>query len=957
LLAVLLAGALVLAGCPGNNGGGGEAALLPPETPVITAVEPDSGELTVTWGAAARAVSYDLAWAPVPADPDEEVDEGDKTIIPTITGLYHTITGLTNFDYYYVWVRAVNTSGISAWSAPYEASPTPNPAAIPANVQAAATGYSGQVQLTWDASANAVEYEVQFRYLPTGSWVVDAPTPVTATTMLFTGLVDGVTYEFQVRAVNAYDVWTSWSYPPVSAIPALFSQPGSVTVLTVSSVIGADDSLLVEWDAPADYIVQGYRIRFSATSVDPLVGYTYFGAGLHTATSVTVTGLTRETLYAVWVQAVSGPYYSDWSARGTGATYPFTQAYDVVVVGAGISGSVAVIGARSAGREHLTPTSHVAANVDPFAADPANWNDLSVLLLEKRHTWGGISNTSAANNLPGVAPIVNADGVAGAISEFGAWRTAYRTTLQGGTTDVNAAAYLPLSAYYPNWHKMFTLARQMRTVGTWARLRGAGGANATASIGEAQHVTTVMNRIQNNNIAEIRLDEQAMELITNAANEVIGVRTNEVVGTTPGGAPLGAAAGAHRGGNPVLGNPTGPEQRIAARKVILTTGGFMNMPAEQQVSSGLAAANPIAAQFAPIVRVNSYGTGVLMAMEIGAAIHDNYSALFGATLSHHLADITVGGQPWGNAFAFRGGLSFTSPMWRAAQIMVNGDGLRFRPENLWASNATAWDMINGGNWPVWAIFADGHLGLPADGHGNVAINPSGIGAGQTRRAALEAVHGYLTAGDPRRGELVRGDTLADLAAAMGLTGTAITDFVTEVQTYDAAVALALGDGDWVDPLTLEGHPNRIPFDGKPTGVANANLVRFNEGPFWAVRVYQSTFDSTGGLATDMWGRVLRNELPRAGGGLTGYTAPFSVGNVLPAVEADIIRNLYAAGGVANRSFFAYLYGGGTSITLYPTVGALAGLHAARSILGISHTLPVVVPGVDIPAVPFNQLNQ
>ncbi|MCL2380757.1 MAG: fibronectin type III domain-containing protein [Treponema sp.] len=987
--AVLLAGALALAGCPGNNGGGGGPALLPPETPEITAVEPDSGTLTVRWAAAARAVSYDLAWAPVPADPDEEVDEGDKTIIPTITGLYYTITGLTNFDYYYVWVRAVNTAGISAWSYSERMAPTPSPAAIPANVQASATGISGEIELTWDASANAVEYEVRFRYLPAGDWVEHTPTPPDAITMLFTGLVDGVTYEFQVRAVNDYDVWTTWS-AVVTAVPMLFAEPGAVQVLTVSSVIGADNSLLVEWEAPYGYLVQGYRIRFSATSVDPLVGYTYFG-GLHTGTSVTVTGLARETLYAVWVQAVAGPYYSDWSARGTGATYPFTQAFDIIVVGAGAAGGSAVFAARAGGAEQ-------ANDFDPIVGawgvpseapmqNPDIWNDLSVLLVEKRHIWGGMTNTAGPGN---AQPGNQAQWHAVQRTDFNHFRTLFTVYLRspvamgagnhgdaGIAGDENHFQHIPLPANYPNWSKSWAAFRQMQSINSLLHRRGRHG------LGTAATTSAMFNRIGNNGLAEIRLNTQATELITTGpatnATSVIGVVTREMMGN-----PTGTAVQ-----NTILGTPTGREERIAARRVIISSGGFSNLRADEVIAAGLVPAhgNVAAAHFAPTGHVNSYGTGIIMAMDIGAAITANYGAINNAmNLARHLRGIgmgayvmpriyplpTDGSDPlvppvgnWGAFFGNAAGFGATAPMWRVAQIMVNNQGLRFRAEAA-LSNAMIYDMTRAENWPVWAIFSSVDLGPNIQaGAGLAGPDPAGAANARPRIQVLETVWNFLQTlpeGDMRRQELVRGTTLAELAAAMGLTGAAVTAFVNEVVTYDAAVIAAGNGGTWADPLTDPAHPNHRPgWLGKAAGAGNGNLIRFlpgdapdgtETGIFWAIRMHPAVWDSTGGLATDMWGRVLREELPLTAGGEAGFESDFNVNYIVPANPANIIRNLYAAGAAANRWFYGYQYQSMTSVGVAGLQGGLSGLHAARGILGIPHTLPIDNAGAPWPSVVF-----
>ena len=125
-----------------------------------------------------------------------------------ISGTTFTVTGLTNNVTYYFTVKANNSVGASAAS--NEASATP----VPPTVPGAPTGLSGtagvaQVALTWTApSSNGgspiTGYNV-FDGTTTGgeSTTPVNSSPLSGTTYTVTGLTNGTTYFFTVKAINA----------------------------------------------------------------------------------------------------------------------------------------------------------------------------------------------------------------------------------------------------------------------------------------------------------------------------------------------------------------------------------------------------------------------------------------------------------------------------------------------------------------------------------------------------------------------------------------------------------------------------------------------------------------------------------------------------------------------------------------------------------------------------------
>ena len=117
------------------------------------------------------------------------------------------------------WLATINFQGtVCALPRPPRPPPPPVPDA-PTNLMA--VGGDGQVVLTWEAPASdggtaITDYEVRINQ--TGEWISIGSTDTTHTV---TGLVNGATYVFQVRAVNA--AGKSFSSSRVEATPEVFT--------------------------------------------------------------------------------------------------------------------------------------------------------------------------------------------------------------------------------------------------------------------------------------------------------------------------------------------------------------------------------------------------------------------------------------------------------------------------------------------------------------------------------------------------------------------------------------------------------------------------------------------------------------------------------------------------------------------------------------------------------------
>ncbi|MBQ8093580.1 MAG: FAD-dependent oxidoreductase [Clostridia bacterium] len=204
-----------------------------------------------------------------------------------------------------------------------------------------------------------------------------------------------------------------------------------------------------------------------------------------------------------------------------------------------------------------------------------------------------------------------------------------------------------------------------------------------------------------------------------------------------------------------------------------------------------------------------------------------------------------------------GALTDTSAISILSQLGVNANGNRFANEAAAAGwdvyDRTASDMIQDGNAPFWYIFD----------------------------ASDEAAVAQLEAG-VADGIVAKGETVAELALNMHVY---TANLEKAFEAYNAAAA-AGEDAEF----------------GKPAMFLKA----IEKAPFYAVKVYPTTFGSAGGVTTTEDGRVTRQD-----------------GTVIPG--------LYAAGEMSNRYFYNENYILAASLGLYSTMGRRAGAAAAADI--------------------------
>ena len=218
-----------------------------PAAPTVTATPNTTDSLSVSWRAPSAAGrpaidSYDLQY--------REGTTGNWTNGPqNVSGTSATITDLTaDPSAYQVQVRATNADGPGDWSPPgrirtIPPEPPVGPPSPPRRLTATAGDRS--VQLSWsrpvdDGGARIVRYEYRQQEGDGlfGTWQIiwEDPPP---TDHRVTGLTNGVSYTFQVRAVN--NRWAGPATESVSATPGETPVPAvpPIGLLVLALLLGA----------------------------------------------------------------------------------------------------------------------------------------------------------------------------------------------------------------------------------------------------------------------------------------------------------------------------------------------------------------------------------------------------------------------------------------------------------------------------------------------------------------------------------------------------------------------------------------------------------------------------------------------------------------------------------------------------------------------------------------------
>ena len=203
-------------------------------------------------------------------------------------------TGLTEGVSYTFAVRARN---YAAEGDEATITAAPGRPAAPYRLGAAAVdGQNGQVVLSWDAgNATILHYQVSVTTDGPRSWTTITDSNANTTSYKATGLTEGVSYTFAVRAVNDYGTG------PESRITAASGQPAAPTDLGAAAVAEEDGQVTLSWTSPHNATIIGFWV---SVTTDGSTNWSRF-ADSRDVSSYLARNLTEGTSYTFAVRAVN----------------------------------------------------------------------------------------------------------------------------------------------------------------------------------------------------------------------------------------------------------------------------------------------------------------------------------------------------------------------------------------------------------------------------------------------------------------------------------------------------------------------------------------------------------------------------------------------------------------------------------------------------------------------------
>ena len=212
-------------------------------------------------------------------------------LVGTTTGTSLVDKGVTNGKYYVYSIRAINSTGYSAFDT--KKTDTIQPVTAPTAV---ATNLTNGVQVKWNASAGATKYNVYRRIGGSSIWVLVGTS--TGTSLIDKGVTNGKYYVYSIRAINgtgysAFDTKKTDTIQPITAPTTKVAKKSTGVQVSWNKVTGA-----------TKYNI--YR-RLGGTSTWVYVGTT-------TNTTLLDKGVVKGKSYAYSIRAINGTGYSAYNS-------------------------------------------------------------------------------------------------------------------------------------------------------------------------------------------------------------------------------------------------------------------------------------------------------------------------------------------------------------------------------------------------------------------------------------------------------------------------------------------------------------------------------------------------------------------------------------------------------------------------------------------------------------------
>ena len=193
----------------------GTGTPIPPPSwtdPPIPILTPGDEVLDLTWDAGVNAASYEVYYSTSPTPPPEDLlnlsPEANQGLVAVSGETATTISGLTNGQTYYLWVRGVNSAGRSPFSGP--ASAAPEGATAPPHAPVLTlVGGDKRLTLTWKGVRWAKSYRIYYstEETPPAEPVPDSDLDLTTNgqniqAVIQRNISNGLVYYVWVVAVN-----------------------------------------------------------------------------------------------------------------------------------------------------------------------------------------------------------------------------------------------------------------------------------------------------------------------------------------------------------------------------------------------------------------------------------------------------------------------------------------------------------------------------------------------------------------------------------------------------------------------------------------------------------------------------------------------------------------------------------------------------------------------------------
>ncbi len=269
-----------------------------PSAPTITGITPANAQLSVAFTAGSDGGSAILNY--------KYSTDGGSTftaVSPASTASPIVISGLVNGTSYNVQIKAVNAVGDGTATASTTATPSAPPSAP---IITSITPGNTILSVAFTAGANGGAAISNYKYSTDGGSTFTAVSPAsTASPIVISGLVNGTSYNVQIKAVNAAGDGTATA--STAATPVT-----TPSAPTITSITPGNTTLSVAFTAGAN---GGSAITDYKYSTDG--GSTFTSAG-QTTSPINILGLANGTTYNVQLKAVN--------AAGDGAATASTPA-------------------------------------------------------------------------------------------------------------------------------------------------------------------------------------------------------------------------------------------------------------------------------------------------------------------------------------------------------------------------------------------------------------------------------------------------------------------------------------------------------------------------------------------------------------------------------------------------------------------------------------------------------